>query len=464
MKLFAVALLGFAITFPLLSSACSDKGGDGIQPPENSSKNANVTVTPETLTANFNPQTLELKVTADVDWSIRPMADWITVKPSGGVKNETSTIKVTFAENKEFDTRTSQLEIISGNATIKTIDVMQGFAMNAFPSISSVIFSNISSQKELTITSNADWALTCDANWLSINPSQGSKGETTVTLKTSANETETTRETTVSLICGDSTSEIKISQLSYNVSAPDGYSLVWCDEFDYSGKPSSDWVIENQSAGWVNNELQTYTSREIDGKLTLEVKDGFLYVNCFKGSDGKIYSGRMNAKPSTGWQYGYVEARINLPSGKGTWPAFWMMPSNVDWSSDPWPFCGEIDIMEEVGVDANKVSSSLHTGKYNHIEGTQKTHEMYLPGAEGEFHTYALEWTPDAITTYVDGQVQLSVKKSQMGTDHASWPFDRRFYPIVNLAWGGNWGGYKGVDESALPVTMLVDYIRIFQK
>ena len=82
--------------------------------------------------------------------------------------------------------------------------------------------------------------------------------------------------------------------------------------------------------------------------------------HCFKGSDGKIYSGRVYAHESEGWQYGYIEARMMLPKGKGTWPAFWMMPCNVDWSKEGWPKCGEIDIMEEVGVVPNEVSSSLH--------------------------------------------------------------------------------------------------------
>ena len=248
------------------------------------------------------------------------------------------------------------------------------------------------------------------------------------------------------------------------MNVPEGYTLVWSDEFNEGTVPGSDWVHENWDAGHVNHELQTYTDKVVDGKRTTEIKDGFLNINCFKGSDGKIYSDRMNAKPSTGWLYGYFEARICLPEGKGTWPAFWMMPSNVDWGTNPWPKCGEIDIMEEVGADPNEVSSSLHTEKYNHTKNTQKTHAMNCAGAEGGFHTYALEWTEDAITTYVDGKVQLKALKSEMGTDHDSWPFHYAFYPILNLAWGGDWGGYKGVDESALPVTMKVDYVRIFQK
>ena len=109
----------------------------------------------------------------------------------------------------------------------------------------------------------------------------------------------------------------------------------------------------------------------------------------------------MYAKVNTGWKYGYFEARIMLPKGKGTWPAFWMMPVGNDWNTNPWPMCGEIDIMEEVGVVPNEVSSSIHTQDYNHTKGTQKTHAMTIEQAEGEFHLYALEWTEDAITTYV---------------------------------------------------------------
>ena len=141
-----------------------------------------------------------------------------------------------------------------------------------------------------------------------------------------------------------------------------------------------------------------------------------------------------------------------------------MMPVGNDWSTNPWPMCGEIDIMEEVGVVPNEVSSSVHTQDYNHTKNTQKTHAFVLAGAEGEFHTYALLWTPDEITTYVDGREQLHVTKAALGSGHNQWPFHYAFYPIFNLAWGGDWGGMKGVDESALPVTMEVDYVRVFQK
>ena len=135
-----------------------------------------------------------------------------------------------------------------------------------------------------------------------------------------------------------------------------------------------------------------------------EIKNGKLRINCFK-ENGKIYSGRVYAHVNQGWEYGYFEASIKLPKGKGTWPAFWMMPVNFR----SWPADGEIDIMEEVGYHPDYVSSSLHANAHKHSNGTQDTHEMKCTDAEGEFHTYAILWTAKNITTYVDGKVQLSI-------------------------------------------------------
>ena len=123
----------------------------------------------------------------------------------------------------------------------------------------------------------------------------------------------------------------------------------------------------------------------------------------------------------------------------------------------------EIDIMEEVGTNPNYTSSSIHCTAYNHTIGTQKTAERFTAGAEDEFHTYALEWTPDFIRTFVDGK-QLFYFANDKKNDQNTWPFDKPFHPILNLAWGGSWGGMNGVDESALPATYMIDYVRIFQK
>lgn len=451
----------FSIAVCLPMMAC---GKDFKDDPKPSGQTITVITTPEALYANHEAATLELIVKANADWAIRTDADWVTIRPSGGIKDTDIKVQVSVTDNSSMDERIASINIVSGGKTVKSVALTQGYVTKATPSTKSLTMGGQESATTFTVTANADWTLSSEATWLSLTPSKGAKGETSVEVKAKANDSSTTRETTLVLECGSAKSEINVTQLSDAVTAPEGYALVWSDEFNAGPVPSSDWTIENWEPGHVNNELQTYTSKEVDGKRTLEVKDGFLYINCFKGSDGKVYSGRMNAHPKTGWLYGYFEARIWLPKGKGTWPAFWMMPSNVDWKENPWPYCGEIDIMEEVGANPNYVSSSLHTGNYNHTKGTQKTHDMYCKGAEEEFHVYACEWTEDAITTYVDGKVQLSVTKAAMGADHDSWPFHYAFYPILNLAWGGDWGGYKGVDESALPATMKVDYVRIFQK
>lgn len=242
---------------------------------------------------------------------------------------------------------------------------------------------------------------------------------------------------------------------------PEGYQLDWSDDFDGSELNTNDWKFEIHEPGWVNDELQRYVGKTFKGNKVVFVEDGHLTIRAQK-IDNQIVSGRINARPDEGWRYGYFEARIKLPKGKGTWPAFWMMPVHVDWATNPWPRCGEIDIMEEVGYAPGHVSSSIHCEAYNHTINTQKTNSTYLPTAEDEYHIYGMEWTADRISFFVDGQKHLEFLKE--GDDHAVWPFHYAFHPILNLAWGGTWGGSQGVDESALPTELLVDYVRVYKK
>ena len=276
-----------------------------------------------------------------------------------------------------------------------------------------------------------------------------------------ANPTLDERTGTVVIISDTISRIITVTQAAMDSTTyyvPDGYSLVWHDEFDGSELNTADWTHEVKSSGWVNEELQNYVNHKTrGGSLVTEVKDGRLHITCLKEND-KIYSGRVYAKVRQGWKYGYIEGRIKLPKGKGTWPAFWMMPVKFT----AWPDDGEIDIMEEVGFHPNYVSSSLHAIAHVHSNNTQVTHEMKCEGAEGEFHIYSVLWTDKNITTYVDGKVQLSYNNRGLGRD--DWPYDDPFYVILNLAWGGTWGGMQGVDESALPATMEVDYVRVYQK
>ena len=323
-------------------------------------------------------------------------------------------------------------------------------------------------------TTGKEWGAYADQDFIFVDAKNTVAQTGTMTITVPANPTTSARTGTVTVMSGIARQAISVTQSAaekpaYN--APDGYTLVWNDEFDgnYGYAPNengiprtelnpNDWTHEVKNSGWVNHELQNYVNHKTpEGRLVTELRDGKLRITALK-ENGKVYSGRVYAKVKSGWTYGYIEASIKLPKGKGTWPAFWMMPVNFR----SWPADGEIDIMEEVGYHPDYVSSSLHANDHVHSNGTQVTHEMKCPGAEGEFHTYAILWTAKNITTYVDGNVQLSYDNRGLGRN--DWPYDDPFYIIFNLAWGGDWGGAQGVDESALPATMEVDYVRVFQK
>ncbi len=311
-------------------------------------------------------------------------------------------------------------------------------------------------------TTGKEWGAYSDQDFVTIDARNTTSQSGTVTLTVPANPMTEARSATVTIMSGSARKSISVKQEAAAQAAyyaPEGYTLVWHDEFDKGSELNADdWYHEVQNSGWVNHELQNYVNHKTpNGAQVTEVRNGHLRITALK-ENGKIYSGRVYAKRNTGWKYGYIEASIKLPKGKGTWPAFWMMPVNFT----SWPADGEIDIMEEVGYHPDYVSSSLHANAHVHSNNTQVTHEMYCKGAEGEFHTYAILWTAQNITTYVDGKVQLSYDNRGLGRD--DWPYDDPFYVILNLAWGGDWGGAMGVDESVLPVTMEVDYVRVFQK
>lgn len=240
--------------------------------------------------------------------------------------------------------------------------------------------------------------------------------------------------------------------------APSGYVLKWSDEFSGGPELSSDWSYEEVGPGWVNHEKQRYIKDERNGVRTAEVSNGTLKITALK-IDGEVCSARVYAKKATGWQYGYFAARIKLPKGKGAWPAWWMMPVKGEGG---WPRCGEIDIMEEVGFNPGDVHSTIHCEAYNHTKGTQRGASRYVADSEDAFHVYSLEWTPDRIVSYIDGEQLLVFANDQTG-NHSTWPYHYAFYPILNLAWGGDWGGQQGVDDSALPAQMEVDWVRVYQ-
>ncbi len=336
-------------------------------------------------------------------------------------------------------------------------------------SVETIDFDTEGGTKTFTVTANGEWdAATTDA-WLRLAKTGTTSTSGSVELTAAANPDRKERTGSITLMSGSARATVSVTQagkaaqpVDPTITVPEGYELVWNDEFDGAALDAASWTHEVQGPGWVNNELQTYVNGSFNGSPVTEVSNGTLKINCFKQA-GKVYSGRIYANVKSGWKYGIFEARIKLPKGRGTWPAYWMMPVTVDWANEGWPRCGEIDIMEEVGYNPDYTSSSIHCDAYNHVKGTQKTAERLTRGAQEDFHIYRLEWTEDYIRTYVDDVRLLSFNNDKTG-NVATWPFSKPFYLILNLAWGGDWGGAQGVDESVLPATMEVDYVRIFQK
>jgi beta-glucanase (GH16 family) len=247
---------------------------------------------------------------------------------------------------------------------------------------------------------------------------------------------------------------------------PRGWQLVWADEFDYGGLPDpAKWSYDAGGHGWGNKELQFYTERR---KENARVEDGRLVIEARRDNwDGHEYtSARLVTKGKGDWTYGRFEAAARLPSGRGTWPAIWMLPTHKSYGEGVWPDDGEIDIMEHVGFDPDVVHSSVHTRAYYHSIGTQKTAKVNVPTARTGFNVYAVEWTPEEIRGYVNGQHYFTFRNERLTkpeADYKQWPFDKPFHLILNVAVGGGWGGAKGVDESIWPQRMEIDYVRVYR-
>jgi len=230
---------------------------------------------------------------------------------------------------------------------------------------------------------------------------------------------------------------------------PPGYKLVWHDEFNSPSIDASKWNYEVNGDGGGNNELQYYTNSSENSFI----KDSCLVIQALKQSYmGKDYtSARLNSNGKGDWKYGRFEARAKLPYGQGLWPAIWMLPT--DWVYGGWPKSGEIDIMEELGQQANKIYGTIHYGDPHQQQGGNYT----LPNGyfSSDFHIFACEWDSTSISFYVD-----SVKYF---TAHISKPFDQKFHFVLNVAVGGNWPGSPDY-TTYFPQQMVIDYVRVFQK
>ncbi|MBQ9124420.1 MAG: family 16 glycosylhydrolase [Acholeplasmatales bacterium] len=234
-----------------------------------------------------------------------------------------------------------------------------------------------------------------------------------------------------------------------------GKTLVWNDEFNSTTLDETKWThqIGNGSGGWGNNELQYYTSSTSNSY----VSNGSLKIVARKESMNSYNytSARIITKDKYEFKYGYIEARMALPSMNGIWPAFWMLGADID--ENPWPFSGEIDIMEAINYN-NEIYSTIHWNQGSSYSHAYTGTSAINVGNRCEYHTYALDWTSTKLTFYVDGTEIYSV---DISTNSSMSCFNNEFYILFNVAVGGNWPGFNIGDS--FPQAMSVDYIRVYQ-
>ena len=239
---------------------------------------------------------------------------------------------------------------------------------------------------------------------------------------------------------------------------PKKWKLAWNDEFDVPGLPSSSrWDYEE---GYIRNkEAQYYTKGR---KENARVEGGKLIINALKDNwNGKpITSASLVTKGKREFLYGRIEAKAKIPTGKGTWPAIWTLGTNI--GQVGWPTCGELDILENVGFDPDRVHANIHVKTFNHTKGTGKGNNMLVEKPYEGFHVYALEWYPDRIDFFFDDKKYFTFRKEAGYTD-AEWPFDKPQYLILNLAIGGAWGGAQGIDDSKFPHQYEIEYVRYYE-
>ena len=232
--------------------------------------------------------------------------------------------------------------------------------------------------------------------------------------------------------------------------APPSGTLVWAEEFNTAGAPDpAKWGYDLGGGGWGNAELENYSNRS-DNSI---VSGGTLKIILKKETLGgsNYTSARLLTKDKFAFKYGKIEVMAKLPVGGGTWPAIWMLGSNVN--TAPWPSCGEMDIMEHLGNDLNKIYGTLHyPGRSG---GNANGSTITIGNATTAFHKYALEWSATAIKISVDDVVFHTVANT------AGLPFNQDFFIILNVAMGGSFGG--AVDPAFISSMMEVDYVRVYQ-
>ena len=253
---------------------------------------------------------------------------------------------------------------------------------------------------------------------------------------------------------------------------PQGYALTWSDEFHGpvgSAPDPAHWSHETGDNGWGNNEMQNYVSDTQHAQIVADpaASDGraLQILATYNGQGlvrGNFQSARLLSRGKVTVQYGYIEARLHLPSGQGIWPAFWMLGADIDAPGVGWPRCGEIDIMENKGREPSVNYSSLHGPGYS--GGSPLTATCTLPSGQkfsDGYHTFGILWTANAITFSVDGQ-PFETRTSANLPPGKEWAFSHPFFFLLNVAVGGYFGGDPDA-TTVFPQKLRVDYVRVYK-
>ena len=258
----------------------------------------------------------------------------------------------------------------------------------------------------------------------------------------------------VTIIVGDDdpgfTSEGYITPLTY-----DGMTLVWSDEFSGNGVNQTYWNFE--TGPWtINNELQYYTDRNAI------VSNGFLTIEARREDLGgrQHTSSRITTQNKFNFKFGRVDIRAKLPEGQGIWPALWMLGEDI--TTVGWPACGEIDIMELVGHEPNKVHGTIHFGPQwpnNKYVGT--SYSLTGGAFQNQFNVFTLIWTENKMEWYINDVLYQT--RTPADTAGEEYPFNDEFFFIFNVAVGGDWPGSPNA-STQFPQQMVVDYVRVFQE
>lgn len=249
---------------------------------------------------------------------------------------------------------------------------------------------------------------------------------------------------------------LPVSDAGYSTpSSYPGYTLAWSDEFNGNSVNTADWTYETGNNGWGNNELENYTNTTQNSF----VSTGNLIIEARHVGDA-YSSARMITKNKKIFTYGRIDIRAKLPKGKGIWPALWMLGNNID--AVNWPSCGEIDMMELLGQEPNKVYGTMHWGTSAATHESKGTNYVLSSGDfYDEFHVFSMLWEQDSIKLYVDDHLYFSFSKGDV--TGSPYPFNNNFFFIFNVAVGGNWPGNPD-GTTDFPQRMFVDYVRVFQK